>query len=260
MQKAEAVVFSSAGRKQADSPWAKAGGATRMPLKALLRRRVLPRLSVVGVDDVDDGLKVSPRLGLMQLSSPDSFVVVSVVDTKNELDTASRQRLLESFPDLQRVEITTRTKSLADVRDLIQSVEAKLAILAQRRSPRPSPLDEVARETGITAHLRAGSGNLSAEKVAHFYGLSVKALAELLGRTRQAVSKTPDADSLQAPLEYFERIARLRSVLRDDASFRKWLRMPNQRLNGERPLDWIREGRWQNLADLVDDILTGAPS
>jgi hypothetical protein len=183
---------------------------------------------------------------------PDAILAIMIPS----LDAATRQRLLESFPDLQRVEITTRTKSLAEVRDVIQSVEAKLAILAQRRSiaepPRPSPLDEVARETGITAHLRAGSGNLSAEKVAPFYGLSVKALAELLGRTRQAVSKTLDAD--------FERIARLRSVLRDDASFRKWLRMPNQRLNGERPLDWIREGRWQNVADLVDGILTGAPS
>ena len=57
---------------------------------------------------------------------------------------------------------------------------------------------------------------------------------------------------------YFERIARLRTALSDDAEFRKWLRMPHAELNGETPLRWIERKRWQALADMVDDLLTGA--
>jgi hypothetical protein len=73
-------------------------------------------------------------------------------------------------------------------------------------------------------------------------------------------NKTPDADSLQNALSYFERIARLRTALSDDAEFRKWLRMPHAEMNGETPLRWIERKRWQALADLVDDTLTGAPA
>jgi hypothetical protein len=136
--------------------------------------------------------------------------------------------------------------------------------MTERRSrheaPRPSPLDELFGRTGPTAHLRTSDGALSAVKVARFYGLSLKALAELLGKKSQAVRAAPDADSLQLPLDFFERIARLRAVLRDDASFRGWLRLPNPQLGGERPLAWICAGRWQDMADLVDDILAGSPS
>lgn len=99
-----------------------------------------------------------------------------------------------------------------------------------------------------------------AVEIARVFGLSLNALAQILGRSRQALTKTPDADSLQDELSYFERIARLRTVLSDDSEFRKWLRMPHADLNGETPLRWIERKRWQALADLVDDMLTGAPA
>ena len=77
------------------------------------------------------------------------------------------------------------------------------------------------------------------------------------GRTRQTVSKTPDADSLQDGLAAFEQVARLRTVLAPDA-FVKWLRMPNAQLDGTKPLDLLATGRERTIvAGLVEDMLTG---
>lgn len=95
--------------------------------------------------------------------------------------------------------------------------------------------------------------------MAKLYGVSLSQLAKWLGRSRQTLTKTPHADSLQGDLSYFERIARLHLVL-GNSNFRKWLRLPNPQLANEKPLTWIARKRWQPLADLVDDMLTGAPT
>ncbi len=126
-------------------------------------------------------------------------------------------------------------------------------------SPRFSPSDKVKSVLAATADLRLPNGNLSAERIAKLYGVSLSRLAAWLGRTKQAVSKTPDADSLQSALSYFERVARLRLVVKDDAEFRKWLRTPHPDVAGENPMELLAVGQWQALADLVDAILTGAP-
>ena len=126
--------------------------------------------------------------------------------------------------------------------------------------PRPGPLDRVKGVMHATADLRVSSGNLSAERVAKVFGVSLSQLAGWLGRTRQAVSKTPAADSLQPALNYFERVARLRLVTKNDAEFRKWLRMPNELLGGRTPLLCLKTGAWQEIADQVDDMLTGTPT
>lgn len=126
--------------------------------------------------------------------------------------------------------------------------------------PRPSPLDEIKEVLAATADLRTRGGNLSAERVASLYGVSMNQLAGWLGKSRQAVSKTPDADSLQAGLAYFERVARLRAVVKSDEAFRKWLRTDSDLLDGDSPLDVMARGEWQVMADYVDDMLTGAPT
>ena len=154
---------------------------------------------------------------------------------------------------------------LQDLEKGVTKVRVPTKPRPSKGTARPSPLDQLIGEMKVTADLRADSGNLSAERVADLFGLSYKRLAELLQKTRQGVHRTPDADSLQVPLEYFERIARLRAVVQESprdrgASFRKWLKARNAQLGGERPIDWIYARRWQALADLVDDILTGSPS
>ncbi len=124
--------------------------------------------------------------------------------------------------------------------------------------PRPSALDRVKEVVTATAQLRNADGNLSADRIARLYAVSLSRLAGWLGRTRQTVAKTPGADSLQEPLMFFERTARLTAVV-SAGGFRKWLRTPNESLAGRRPLDLLAAGEGQVVADLVDDILTGAP-
>ena len=124
---------------------------------------------------------------------------------------------------------------------------------------RKSPLDQVKAVMESTADLREANGNLSAVRVAKVFGVSLSQLAGWLGRTKQAVSKTPDADSLQEALGYFERVARLRVVTKGDAEFRKWLRMSHPEVDGKNPLELMAKGEWQAMADFTDDILTGTP-
>jgi Protein of unknown function (DUF2384) len=110
-----------------------------------------------------------------------------------------------------------------------------------------------------TEDLRAKSGRLSANNVAFVFGLSAAELAALVGRTHQTMSITPDAESLQPLLQPFERVARIRAVLRGN-DFRKWLHRGNEELDGRTPLEAIRQGKVGLVADLVEDMLTGTPS
>ena len=126
--------------------------------------------------------------------------------------------------------------------------------------PRPSPLDTIKQVLDATADLRTRDGNLSADCVAVLYGISLSQLAKWLGKSRQAVTKTPDAESLQPALAWFERVARLRAVIKTDDAFRKWLRTDSDLLDGKKPLALMATGKWQVVADLVDDMLTGAPA
>ena len=129
-----------------------------------------------------------------------------------------------------------------------------------RKAARPSPLDQVKAVVASTADLREANGNLCAVRIAKVFGVSVSQLASWLGRSKQAVSKTPDADSLQPALGYFERVARMRLVTGNDAGFRKWLRTPNKLLENASPLELLAKEDWQVMADYVDDTLTGAPT
>jgi len=127
--------------------------------------------------------------------------------------------------------------------------------------PRPSPLDEMQALVESTGDLRVANGNLSAAAIAKVFGISLNQLARWLGRTRQALSKTPDADSLQNDLAYFERVARLRVALKSEDAFRKWLRTPNDQLDGATPLSLMaNRDEWQIMVDYVEDALTGAPT
>jgi hypothetical protein len=78
----------------------------------------------------------------------------------------------------------------------VETTSTRRTGLSKLAAVRPSPLDQVKGITTATADLREGNGNLSAVRVAKLYGVSLSQLAGWLGRTKQAVSKTPDADSV----------------------------------------------------------------
>lgn len=159
---------------------------------------------------------------------------------------------LAAFPNPDRVDVVEYAPELAAKLSLI---EAKLKIAP----PRPSPLDQVKELVEATGDLRTANGKLSASAVATAFGVSLSQLAGWLDRSRQALSKTPDAPSVQDELAFFERVARLRAVL-PKAGFLKWLRMSNTELDDKPPLELLAKGERQVVADLVEDMLTGAPA
>ncbi|MGH7785608.1 MAG: MbcA/ParS/Xre antitoxin family protein, partial [Candidatus Binatia bacterium] len=173
--------------------------------------------------------------------------------------------LLRLFSMPERVQIA-RTQEAFDA--FLTSVIATVEVVAERSTeaagaapevPRPSPLDKVRAFVAATKDLRGPRGRLSAEPIAQLYGVSVSHVAAWMGRSRQAVTKAPEADSVQQQLAFFERIARLRAVMNEPADFRRWLRMPNEDLQGKSPLDLLDAREPQVVADLVDDMLTGSP-
>ena len=163
---------------------------------------------------------------------------------------ANLQELRKRAEEVMR-EVEAKRKELESIIEVLNAASGESA-------PRPSPLDRIAEVVKATQDLRTSGGNISAEHVANLYGVSVNQLANWLGRSRQAISKTPDADSLQPALSFFERVARLRLVLKSDAHFRKWLRTSQDLLDKASPLQLMAKGEWQAMADFVDDALTGA--
>ena len=188
------------------------------------------------------------------------------LDMKKAPKRISHQELDHLLKPLSNPEGVCIDDALRIVNQIREKLHSKLKtaplhhFTTENAAPRTSPLDRVKSIMAASSDLRVQNGNLSSEAIARLYGISMNMLATWLGRSRQALNKTPDADSLQNDLGFFERIARLRTALDGDAEFRKWLRMPNPELNHETPLRWIELKRWQPLADFVNDMLTGATS
>lgn len=141
----------------------------------------------------------------------------------------------------------------------MEAVIERLNAALGETPPQPSPLDHVHELLKATEDLRVANGKLSAAAIAQAFGVSVNELAGWLRRSRQSLAKTPDADSLQDALAFFERVARLRAVVPQDR-FLKWLRMPNDQLDGKSPLELMANGERQVVVDFVEDMLTGAPT
>jgi len=230
-------------------------------LATVVQRKVAPPIIVI--NEIHCALKhlleVAATLAKTQRASREASFIVFFCGPGMRYNVADRIQLLQRFPEPTKVEIAFNRM---EMQRTIQEVIAKWQVLQMRHvvpSSRPSPLDAVQEIVQATQDLREANGNLSVKNVAPLFRLSLRELAQLLGRTPQALSKTPDADSLQDALGYFEKIARLRSVLADDDAFRKWLRIGNPTLGGLTPLMILRERKWQELADLVDDVLMGSP-
>jgi uncharacterized protein (DUF2384 family) len=124
---------------------------------------------------------------------------------------------------------------------------------------RDDPLGRLKSIIAATADLRAASGRLSARRVAEAFGMTLAQLATAIGKARQTVWKTDDAEALQPRLFAFERTARLRTVL-SESDFRSWLNMPNEQLDDRTPIELIRNGEADTVADLAEDMLTGSPT
>jgi hypothetical protein len=176
------------------------------------------------------------------------------------LDSSRLQRWFTAFQSPERVMFTTNwSEVFLRICEFIAKRTVEQAEQATA-APRQSAVDKIAEVVDVGNNLRTASGRLSAEPIAKLFGISKSQLARLVDRSPQALWKTPDADALQNQLGYFEKIARLRLILKNKTRFRRWLHMPNPSFNGKAPLDLIREKRFQIVADLVDDTLAGTPT
>ncbi|MGV3663229.1 MAG: hypothetical protein ACO1TE_23860 [Prosthecobacter sp.] len=110
------------------------------------------------------------------------------------------------------------------------------------------------------------TGRLDGSKIAKLFGLSTQEMGKLCGVTKQSFHKNPTSKGMQEKLEPLVKAAR--GVLwcgGDEGRFRTWLNAPNAdfpEVEGRQltPLDLIRMGHAQVIADKVQNLLTGHPS
>jgi hypothetical protein len=169
-----------------------------------------------------------------------------------------RPECIQVYLSPKREVLKAAVDAIGPTIDLLRSSVTKEASEPEQL-PQPSMLDKMQKVLDVTKDLRSDSGKLSAKLIADLYKVPQTDLANWLGKKKQGISKTPDADSLQKSLEYFERIARLRIALSDE-DFRKWLRMRNELLDGATPLELIAQGKLQLVVDFVADMITGSPT
>ena len=225
--------------------------------------RRLPDVTVVRTPRIDMLLSHSAFLRTLserfeQTPAPSKVIFLFEMKAWARRMEDSGKQLVTLFEYFSRPSDLEIARGIDTAADAFRDALAKI-VATRRRAVQTDPLGKVKRVIESTANLRSSAGKLSATNIADAFGLSVAELATLLGRRRQAVSKTPDADSLQPLLRPFERTARLRATLPAD-DFRKWLHLANDQLGDRTPLERIRDGKVGAVADLVEDMLTGSPS
>lgn len=109
-------------------------------------------------------------------------------------------------------------------------------------------------------------GRLDAGKIAKLFGLSMAEMGTLCGVSKQSIHANPTSKGIQEKLEPLVKAAR--GVLwcgGDESKFKTWLNQPNPdfpEYEGRQlsPLDLIRMGHAQVIADKVQSLLTGHPA
>ncbi|MBN8422698.1 MAG: hypothetical protein J0L73_27560 [Verrucomicrobia bacterium] len=110
------------------------------------------------------------------------------------------------------------------------------------------------------------NGRLDAGKIARLFGLSMAEMGTLCGVSKQSVHANPTSKGIQEKLEPLVKAAR--GVLwcgGDESKFKTWLNQPNPdfpEYEGRQlsPIDLIRMGHAQVIADKVQNLLTGNPA
>lgn len=123
----------------------------------------------------------------------------------------------------------------------------------------PTESEEIGTLPGVvhaTQFLRSEKGLLDAERIRELFGFTRKDLASHLQVSAESIRQKSDADSLQAKLVPFERIARLLMLNPKHDDFRRWLHTPNSEFGDEAPLSIIAKSGPEGVADLVEDIIT----
>ena len=232
--------------------------ATAHQIRRLSR---LPQLTVVRASEPESVLAESGFLSLLAdrlHDTPSPARVLFVFDpSRRRTDPRTLLRVLRHF---DRSEVVEFARGAEQATLALDSALAKIWADLPDEAPAPAadPLGRLKSVIAATADLRSEAGRLSARRVAEALGVPLSQLGAAIGKPRQTLWKTDDAEALQELLRPFERVARLRAVL-TERDFRSWLNMANDQLDGRTPIDVIRRGQAGVVADLAQDMLTGSP-
>jgi Protein of unknown function (DUF2384) len=236
-------------------------------LEGIVARRSLPDVTLVNISQ-GEGSEFDRLAGVLAAKQNSSLTASYVIFLCHHYQSRRKSewlKILQRFPSPDRVQLFLSHRddvikaAFEAIEPTVEVLKASLPKAKEPEAPSPSMLDKMRKVLDATKDLRSDRGNLSAKLIADLYGIPSAELARWLGKTKAAVFKTPDADSIQSGLEYFERIARLRIAM-SDADFRKWLRARNPLVGDKTPLQLIFDDKVQIVADLVADMITGRPS
>ena len=198
--------------------------------------------------------------GLQPRKTEASLIFISGKPPRPRDHSAIAELLFNAFPRPEAVEV-----DLAGEPDVMSAI-------AKWRVMRRKPVDLLPRiaTRGGAPHRAAQipnhdlhdstSGRLSADAIRKLYGVTLTQLCEWIGKKKAAVSKTPDAASLQDDLRPLAGVALMRLMLGSNEKFRIWLNTANELLERKSPLHWIANGKTLEVSDFVQDALTGQPT
>jgi transcriptional regulator with XRE-family HTH domain len=116
----------------------------------------------------------------------------------------------------------------------------------------------VLEHTILETHNR--KGDFDALKMAKVLAVSNSEMAQIVGVSRQALSKTPTSSRLQPALQHLDGLlVRLKTLTGSLENTRIWLKTGHPDFAGKAPLEYLLEGNIEAVEDLVEAIEMGLP-
>lgn len=104
------------------------------------------------------------------------------------------------------------------------------------------------------------SGAYSALKMAQVLHIPVSQMAQILGVSRQALHKNPESSRLQPQMQRLDRLlVRLTDLTGSLEHTRIWLKAGHPDFAGKPPLEYLYQGAFEPLEDLIEALETGLP-
>jgi len=180
-----------------------------------------------------------------------------------------KAKMRSQHPDLVVLEEVALDKRGQDVIHAIQAASPSTPILLLQNVAQLAELHLAAGDKPPAAAPPAhtlpalhnpASSRLDARRLADFFQVSLSQVAHLMKRSPQSVHRTPDAPRLQSSLSLLARIAaQLTRYIGSVENARLWLNAPHPELDHARPLDLIRHGKGEVVAEIIEDALLGHP-
>jgi transcriptional regulator with XRE-family HTH domain len=116
----------------------------------------------------------------------------------------------------------------------------------------------VLEHTILETHNR--KGDFDALKMSKVLAVSNSQIAQILGVSRQALSKTPTSARLQPTLQRLDQLlVRLKNLTGSLENSRIWLKAGHPDFAGKAPLEYLQGGKFEAVEDLVEAIEIGLP-